>query len=90
MDWLWIMGVVVQHIQKASVWKARKEGKKHEDRILNHPHCKIPVMVHLVENEDMMTNFLPAEEAMHMGYKSQQLLKSFSKGNQHCQAMWSP
>lgn len=55
--------------------------KRHEDRILNYSDCKIPVMIHLVENEDMMTNFLLAEEAMHMGNKSQQLLETFSKGN---------
>lgn len=50
----------------------------------------LPKTVDLVEHIDVVWDFLPAQEAMQVWHKDHQLLKAFSKGDQHCQAMGTP
>lgn len=45
--------------------------KKHEHRVPIHPYLTVPVMINLVDDEDMMADFLLTEEAMHVGHKGQ-------------------
>lgn len=47
-------------------------------------------MIHLVEHIDVVLDLLPAQEAVHVGHKDQELLKAFTEGHQHCQAMGTP
>ena len=47
-------------------------------------------MIHLVEHIDVVLDLLLAQEAVHVGHKDQQLLKAFSEGHQHCQAVGAP
>lgn len=47
-------------------------------------------MIHLVEHVDVVWDLLPGQEAMHVGHKDQELLKAFSEGHQHCQAVGAP
>lgn len=49
-----------------------------------------PEMIHLVEHIDVVLDLLLAQEAVHVGHKDQELLKAFSKGHQHCQAVGAP
>lgn len=47
-------------------------------------------MVHLVEYIDVVLDLLPAQEAVHVGHKDQELLEAFAEGHQHCQAVGTP
>lgn len=50
----------------------------------------LPEMVHLVEDIDVVWDLLPAQEAMHVGHKDQELLEALTEGHQHCQAVGPP
>lgn len=47
-------------------------------------------MIHLVEHVDVVRDLLPAQEAVHVGHKDQELLKALPEGHQHCQAVRPP
>lgn len=50
----------------------------------------LPEVVHLVEHIDVVWDLLPAQEAVHVGHKDQQLLEAFTEGHQHRQAVGAP
>jgi hypothetical protein len=47
-------------------------------------------MIHLIEHVDVVLDLLPAQKVVHMGHKDQELLKAFTEGHQHCQAVGAP
>lgn len=50
----------------------------------------LPEMIHLVEHIDVVRDLLPAQEAVHVGHKDQELLEAFAEGHQHRQAVGAP
>lgn len=49
-----------------------------------------PVMIHLVDDEDLVANLLLVEEAVHEGDEDEQLLEAFSEGDDHGQLVRTP
>lgn len=49
-----------------------------------------PVVIHLVDDEDLVADLLLVEEAVHEGDEDQQLLEAFSEGDDHGQLVRTP
>lgn len=50
----------------------------------------LPVVVHLVDDQDLVADLLLVEEAVHEGDEDEQLLEAFSEGDDHGQLVRTP
>lgn len=49
-----------------------------------------PVVIHLIDDQDLVADLLFVEEAVHEGHEDEQLLEAFSEGDDHGQLVRTP